>query len=183
MLYVSNKIMIVPVILHHQRNFKTNFVMETLNKRKAPHKLVLLVDDSSIDNFVNQKMIELNRFSENVIAFTRAKKALDYLKDIDVNKTYAQQLPSIIFLDLNMPIMDGYEFIQQFKCLSSKIREKCKIIILTSSVNPIDSLMSNEQKLVLTSLSKPLMKNNFDLIDLLIIDNSLVYRDVSARAV
>jgi CheY-like chemotaxis protein len=153
------------------------------NKKRIPHKLVLLVDDCSVDNFVNQKMIELNRFSEKVIAFTQAENALNYLIDVDKNKSYEQNLPSIIFLDLNMPIMDGYEFIRQFKSLSSKIRENCKIIILTSSLKPLDDYISNDNKHILASLSKPLMKNNFDLINLLVIDDSLVYKVIPTRAV
>lgn len=157
--------------------------METLNSCKVPYKLVLLVDDSSIDNFVNQKMIELNRFSEKVIAFTRANKALEYLIGLDKNNLQAYEIPSFIFLDLNMPIMDGNEFIKQFKTLSEEIKEKCNIIVLTSSVNPLDPTIVNDDKYVLTFLSKPLLKNNFDLIDLLINDRISGHIGVSARAV
>lgn len=157
--------------------------METINIKKANHKLVLLLDDSSIDNFVNQKMIELNKFSEKVIAFTRATRALDYLKEVDKNKTYEVDLPSIIFLDLNMPVMDGHEFIQLFECLSVELKNRCKIIILTSSVNPADQLPVSDSSSILTFLSKPLMKNNFDLIDLLINEERKGYCDVSARAI
>lgn len=157
--------------------------METLKSYKVPYKLVLIVDDSSIDNFVNQKMIKLNKFSENVMAFTRANKALEYLIELDKNKTHADEIPSFIFLDLNMPIMDGHEFIKQFKTLSEQIKEKCKIIILTSSVNPIDPIISNDHKHVLTFLSKPLLKNNFDLIHLLINDQTYNYGGESAKAI
>lgn len=157
--------------------------METLNSYKAPYKLVLLVDDSSIDNFVNQKMIERNKFSEKVIAFTRATKALEYLIGLDKDNLHACEIPSFIFLDLNMPIMDGNEFIKQFKTLPDEITEKCKIIILTSSVNLFDPIIINDHKYVLTFLSKPLLKNNFDLIDLLINDLILGHVEVSARAV
>lgn len=144
--------------------------MEIINTKKATYKLVLLVDDSAIDNFVNQKMIKLNKFSENVIAFTRAIKAMDYLLEIDKNKSYETEIPSFIFLDLNMPIMNGHEFIKLFKNLSDEIQKRCKIIILTSSVNPIDLHTTKGNEHVLTFLSKPLMKNNFDVIDLLIND-------------
>ena len=104
--------------------------METLNSRKVPHKFVLIVDDSSIDNFVNQKMIELNNFAEKVIAFTRANKALEYLIELDKNKVHLFEIPCFIFLDLNMPIMDGHEFIRQFKNLSDDIKNNCKIILI-----------------------------------------------------
>lgn len=157
--------------------------METLNSCAVPYKLVLLVDDSSIDNFVNQKMIKLNRFSEKVIAFTRAEKAMEYLWTLDKNEVHPFEIPSFIFLDLNMPIMDGHGFIEQYITLSEKIKGKCKIIILTSSVNPSDPLIANDHKHVLTFLSKPLMKNNFDLIDLLMNDKSASYFGYSAKAV
>ena len=157
--------------------------METLNSRKVPHKLVLIVDDSSIDNFVNQKMIELNNFAEKVIAFTRANKALEYLIELDKNKVHLFEIPCFIFLDLNMPIMDGHEFIRQFKNLSDDIKNNCKIIILTSSVNPIDPMIANEHNHVLTFLSKPLMKNNFDLIELMMNDKSVGRFGISAKAI
>jgi CheY-like chemotaxis protein len=157
--------------------------METLNSCKVPYKLVLIVDDSSIDNFVNQKMIELNNFAEKVVAFTRAKKALEYLIELDKSNAHLFEIPSFIFLDLNMPIMDGHEFIKQFKNLSDEIKNNCKIIILTSSVNPIDPIIANEHNYVLTFLSKPLMKNNFDLIELLINDKSSERFGVSAKAI
>lgn len=157
--------------------------METLNSCKVPYKLVLIVDDSSIDNFVNQKMIELNKFSEKVIAFTRATKALEYLMGLDKNNLQACEIPSFIFLDLNMPIMDGHEFIKQFETLPDEIKEKCKIIVLTSSVNPFDPIIINDHKHVLTFLSKPLLKNNFDLIDLLINDRTSGYVGAPARAI
>ncbi|OFY84961.1 MAG: hypothetical protein A3F72_18435 [Bacteroidetes bacterium RIFCSPLOWO2_12_FULL_35_15] len=157
--------------------------METLNSCKVPYKLVLIIDDSSIDNFVNQKMIELNRFSEEVIAFTRANKALEYLIGLGKNNLQASEIPSFIFLDLNMPIMDGHEFIKQFKTLPDEITEKCKIIVLTSSVNPFDPIIVNDHKHILTFLSKPLLKNNFDLIDLLINDRTPRHVGISAKAV
>ena len=85
--------------------------MEKLSSCKIPYKLVLIVDDSSIDNFVNQKMIELNRFSEKVIAFTRAKKALEYLIELDKNKAHPNLIPSFIFLDLNITKMEIFIFL------------------------------------------------------------------------
>ena len=148
-----------------------NPVMKSQSTDNTPHKLVLLIDDSSIDNFVNQKMIELNAFSEEVIAFTRATKALNYLTELDKSNKADSKIPSIIFLDLNMPIMNGIEFIKQYENLSEKIKNNCRIIILTSSINPADIDTTNNNECVLTNLNKPLMKNNFDLIDLLIYES------------
>lgn len=149
--------------------------METINTRNPPHKLVLLVDDSAIDNFVNQRVIERNQFSKTVIAFTKANEALNYLMEVDKNKSYETDLPSIIFLDVNMPVMNGHEFIKLFKNLSKEIKCDCKIIILTSSISPLDQNIPNNNKEVLAFLSKPLMKNSFDLIDLLLNANHKIY--------
>ena len=134
---------------------------------KTTHKLVMIVDDSSIDNFVNQKMISLNNFSEKIQAFTKAKKAIEFLSELDNPNTLQEEIPSVIFLDLNMPEVSGFEFLKHYENFSPKIKDYCSVIILTSSVNPADLALSFSNSDILTFLNKPLLKPNFELIELL----------------
>lgn len=130
---------------------------------KTKEKLVLLVDDSSIDNFVNKKILARYEFAEEVITFTRPKEALNYLRELSNNET--QLIPSILFLDLDMPEIDGFEFLQAFDLLSKRIKKEMNVVILTSSINPADAVKCSEHKSVLTYLHKPLVKHNLDEID------------------
>jgi CheY-like chemotaxis protein len=126
--------------------------------------LVILVDDSSIDNFVNNKIIKRYEFATEVIAFTKAREALGYL--IKINNDETELVPSILFLDLDMPEIDGFEFLSAFDLLSERIKKNISIVILTSSINPADVEKCKKHESVLTFLHKPLVKHNLEKIDL-----------------
>jgi response regulator RpfG family c-di-GMP phosphodiesterase len=128
--------------------------------QKKKHSSVILIDDSSIDNFVNKKIIKRYEFSEEILEFTKTRNAIKYL--LSLNNNPDSILPSIIFLDLDMPEIDGYEFLETFNLFSDRLKENIDIIILTSSVNPADVQLCKKYHTVLTFLHKPLMKNNLD---------------------
>ena len=124
----------------------------------SKHKVVMLVDDNSIDNFINKKVVLNSNFTENVFVHTNALSALEFFKHIQNLKTEEAylMLPSYIFLDIDMPISDGYYFLEEFNKLSEKIISEVKIVVLTSSLNPNDEIKSNSYKGVVSYLSKPL---------------------------
>ena len=74
--------------------------------------LVMLVDDNDTDNFISKRIIEITNFAEEVIVKSSGKSALDYLND---NAGEVANLPEIIFLDINMPIVDGFVFLYEFE--------------------------------------------------------------------
>lgn len=100
---------------------------------------VMLIDDSEMDNFINQNIIEANRFSERVYTTTNGLSALEFLNNLLVNKeTLKTMAPDVIFVDLNMPLMNGFQFINKFFELPKELVGSSKIVILTSSLNPSD---------------------------------------------
>lgn len=121
-------------------------------------KVVMLVDDDNVDNFINKKVIINSKFTENVFVHTNAKSALEFFKNVGEPKEDSSEtiLPSHIFLDINMPVADGFYFLEEFDKLSEKITSEVKIIMLTSSLNPNDELKSCSFKSVTNFLSKPL---------------------------
>lgn len=119
----------------------------------ATYKSVMLVDDNEIDNIINEKIIEANSFAENILVFQTGQEALEYLKS---HQDREEELPEIVFLDINMPIMDGFQFLEDFENFSEKVLDKCKIIMLSSSISPKDIDRAASSRFVKKYLNKPL---------------------------
>ncbi len=113
----------------------------------------MLVDDNDTDNFISKRIIEITKFAKEVEIKNSGKSALEYL---DQNKDKPERLPNIIFLDINMPIVDGFVFLYEFEKFNSTIKDKCKVIILSSSDNKrdIDKIINNDH--VIKFITKPL---------------------------
>lgn len=126
--------------------------------------MVMLVDDNDTDNFISKRIIEITNFSEKVIVKNSGKSALDYLEE---NKETPEQLPEIIFLDINMPIVDGFVFLYEYEKFSNQIKDKCRVIILSSSDNKrdIDKIVNNDY--VIKFVTKPLTEKTLEEIKLI----------------
>ncbi len=125
--------------------------------------LVMLVDDNETDNFISKRIIEITKFAKRVEVKNSGKSALDYLKEYQASP---ENLPNIIFLDINMPIVDGFVFLYEFEKFSEVVRNKCKVIILSSSDNKrdIDKIVNNNH--VIKFITKPLTEVALDEIKL-----------------
>lgn len=125
--------------------------------------LVMLVDDNDTDNFISKRIIEITNFATEVIVKSSGKSALDYLEE---NNEDAESLPEIIFLDINMPIVDGFVFLYEFEKFNDTVKDKCKVIILSSSDNKrdIDKIVNNDY--VIKFITKPLTENALEEINL-----------------
>lgn len=115
--------------------------------------MVMLVDDNDTDNFISKKIIEIAGFCERVELMSSGKRALDYLER---EKENPENLPDLIFLDINMPIVDGFVFLYEFEKFPATVKQKCKVAVLSSSNNKSDVKRIMENQNVIKFITKPL---------------------------
>lgn len=120
----------------------------------------MLIDDNEIDNLINQKMIESADITQYTYTHTGAKSAIEFLKNIERLEEAEQVLPDLILLDIDMPLMDGFQFLDEFEKLTNVAKNKCKIGMLTSSINPQDFNRSKKYSIVKFFLNKPLSQES-----------------------
>ena len=125
---------------------------------KSNLKTVLLVDDDDATNFIHRCVIESTGFVDNVVVVEDGREAIEYLQK---NKEQNEALPNIIFLDLNMPLMDGWEVIDKLKELNITQKDGTFVCILTTSENPEDLEKAKNIELVDEYLTKLLDKDKF----------------------
>ena len=113
---------------------------------------VMLVDDDADDNFFHKMAIMENHFAEHVIVQNSARKALSYLKE----KT--DPTSELIFLDINMPGMTGWDFLSEYERLENEMKSKAIIIMLSTSANSRDIEKSKSWEIVSDYITKPLTK-------------------------
>jgi CheY-like chemotaxis protein len=114
----------------------------------TPYKFCLLIDDNYIDNFVTSKILETASFAEQVVVYQSAGKAVEALRDGTVK-------PDVIFLDIRMPLMSGFEFLQEYDKLEID-KDAIKIFMLSSSLDPTDIRKSTANKYITQFIHKPL---------------------------
>ena len=114
---------------------------------------VFIIDDDSIHQRIAQIMIEKHQLFDDYTSFTEAEKAITYIKD---HKKDANALPDVILLDLNMPVIDGWDFLDLFETIREELKKIIRIFIVTSSVDEKDILRSQLYSSVSGFISKPL---------------------------
>lgn len=127
---------------------------ETLEK-------VLLVDDDEVTNLMHRRRISRSGLAQRIDVATDGQAALDYLRHCaEAN----EKLPDLVLLDINMPRMNGFEFLDAFNNLPRKVREKQHIVMVSTSNLKRDKARAEIDKNVLGYETKPLSDTDFERI-------------------
>ena len=117
---------------------------------------VLLVDDNEIDTLINKRMLELSGMANQIISKNSGQAGLDYLMQ---HKDNPDLLPDVIFLDINMPLISGFDFLAQYHTIALTLGKQSKVIILTSSDSLQDITQMEHNEHVWQFITKPLSVN------------------------
>lgn len=119
---------------------------------------ILLIDDDDTTNFLNQRLLNRMGVTDNIRTFVNGKQAFDYLYNLSNNHfeytTSDYFKPELIFLDINMPVMDGFEMLNLYESLNPEFRKNVVMTVLTTSTHPQDT--ANAREFAAEYLTKPL---------------------------
>lgn len=125
----------------------------------SKRRKVMLIDDNKIDLKINSKVITMFGLFEEIILCQSAEEGLIYLNEhID----QFDELPDFILLDIQMPDMDGFEFLEVFKKFPKELKEKCIIAILSSTLDFGDLMKAEANPNVIKLLKKPLVPKELE---------------------
>jgi CheY-like chemotaxis protein len=128
------------------------------NKNKL--NCVLLVDDDFATNFINKSIIKKTNITEHIQVALNGQEAIDYLSKQGKFESATNEFPQpqLILLDINMPIMDGWEFIEAYKKLNLENKEDIVVVMLSSSFNPADKAKAESIEEIATFRQKPMSR-------------------------
>lgn len=118
---------------------------------------IMIVDDNLIDQMITARILKTSYAENEIIMMGSASEALDYL-NTHINEP--DLLPSLILLDLDMPIMNGFGFLHQFNNYTDSIKESCQIVVLTASDVLADIEQMQSHPSVTKLIAKPLDKHS-----------------------
>jgi len=123
---------------------------------KTSIELACIIDDDNIYVNLIKKIIETKALCENLIVFNDGKQSIDYFEALLQNLD-KERIPDIIFLDLNMPVMDGWQFLERFTKIKNKFGKVITLYIVSSSIYPEDINRAKSLETVEDYLIKPII--------------------------
>ena len=129
----------------------------------AKYKNVMIIDDDPVTLIIGEKLMKITNFSENVTSYSNGADALDYLKQ-QLFKQVDTAIPQMIFLDLNMPGINGWEFMELFSHLNAGTQLLPVLTIFSSTVEKEDKDKAFRYSFVKNFFLKPLQKAHLEIL-------------------
>lgn len=126
-------------------------------------ELACIIDDDSVYINLVKKIIETKKLCKNLLLFNDGKQSIEYFEAL-LQNLEAEHIPEIIFLDLNMPIMDGWEFLERFTKIKNNFGKVITLYVVSSSINPLDVDRAKSLSSVEDYLIKPVNINELESI-------------------
>ena len=116
---------------------------------------IMIIDDNQIDRYIMARLILKQNIGEKVYEYSSAKEALLFL---EANQENPNALPDLIFVDIHMPVMNGFEFMEAYDHFSATLKKRCMAYIFSSTIHAFDIERAKGDKNVVDFKEKPLTK-------------------------
>ena len=115
--------------------------------------VICIVDDDDVYQYTITRALKSDRLVKKILVFSDGEEALDFVTD---NIGKKENLPDVIFLDVNMPIMDGWQFLEEYVKIKPRVGKQITIYMVTSSVDPVDVEKAEKFQEISDYLVKPI---------------------------
>ncbi|EIA08657.1 response regulator [Flavobacterium frigoris] len=130
-----------------------------MEKQSQPHfETVMIIDDNVLDVYIASKIIKNCNFAVTILEYNNITDALEYLKE---NQNTITALPQIIFVDIYMPLLGGFEFLDEFQTLSPSVIANCEIVMISSTIDDRDISKAKLDKRISRFAVKPVTSDFF----------------------
>lgn len=123
------------------------------NEHNIHFENVMIIDDNLIDLYIVSRLITKSNFGNNVMQYSAAIEALNYLQE---NQDNTSLLPDVIFVDIYMPGMSGFEFMAAYDHLPADLKKQCRVFIISSSIDKRDLAKAKKDKNIVAMKEKPI---------------------------
>ncbi len=127
--------------------------------------IICVIDDDQVYQYTVTRTIEVQKLAKKILVFSDGEEAIQFLIDNVANN---ENVPDVIFLDINMPVMDGWQFLEEYVRIKPTIGKKVTIYMVSSSVDPVDLERAKKISEISDYIIKPVTPNRLkDIIDAL----------------
>lgn len=124
-----------------------------MNKELFMFERIMIIDDTKIDRYLASFIIKKYHFAKEILEYDMATNAIEFLEQ---NQNNSEKLPQVILLDIRMPEMDGFQFLERLALLPQSVKQCCCIIMISSSLDPNDLNRAENNPIVKKFINKPL---------------------------
>jgi two-component system chemotaxis response regulator CheY len=124
----------------------------------TPQPVIAVVDDDTVYQFTASRTLKATKLTDQILQFPNGQEALEFLSN---NSSDAAKLPDIIFLDINMPVTDGWMFLDEFKKRKDEFAKNMRIYMVSSSIDPRDLNRARANPEVSDYVEKPISLTKF----------------------